>query len=325
MFISQLSEARILVITNCTSRKRSRSPALTPPSITPRSRIEALAASWVRLASAGSSSQRAGDLYIGRSAHEAKRAAEEVHGTLYFVSAGFGLVTADAELPNYSLTITDGGGSIRPLLESWGLGPCAWWRALNTELGVPAPIAKAVSAPATETALIALPSSYLLMVGDELAALPEQLRARLRIFTSRAGLSAVPQALRTAVLPYDERLESIAGYAGTKADFPQRALRHFVREVHRPGMPIAEERQNVLASLRSQSPRVPVARTRATDQEISALLRANWDSQQGSSSRLLRFLRDEAKVACEQKRFRGLWQSVEASRSVKDGHGQAAQ
>jgi hypothetical protein len=239
-----------------------------------------------------------------------------VHGALYFVSAGFGLVPADAELPNYSLTIADGSGSIRPYLASRRLQPSAWWRALNGALGEPSPIAKVLSAPATEKALIALPSSYLEMVREELATLPEQSRVRLRIFTSRAGMAAVPEALRDAVLPYDERLESIPGYAGTKADFPQRALRHFVREVHRAGMSIDDERQGVQASLRHGKSQRTVVRARATDQEISALLRANWDSQQGSSSRLLRFLRDEAKVSCEQKRFRGLWQSVQASRSV---------
>ncbi|MGF6923880.1 hypothetical protein OKW28_008077 [Paraburkholderia sp. 40] len=55
-----------------------------------------------------------------------------------------------------------------------------------------------------------------------------------------------------------------------------------------------------------KKPVIPV-RERKTDSEILALLRKNWDRFDGTSARLLRFLRDEALVACEQSRFRNLW------------------
>ena len=53
-------------------------------------------------------------------------------------------------------------------------------------------------------------------------------------------------------------------------------------------------------------------RRRADDDEILQLLRTHWDAYKGQSSRLLRFLRDDALVACEQSRFRALWLQLRA-------------
>ncbi|WP_207002127.1 hypothetical protein [Trinickia mobilis] len=59
------------------------------------------------------------------------------------------------------------------------------------------------------------------------------------------------------------------------------------------------------AMLALKKPVIPV-RERKTDNEILALLRKNWDRFDGAS-RLLRYLRDEALVACERSRFRNPW------------------
>jgi len=58
-----------------------------------------------------------------------------------------------------------------------------------------------------------------------------------------------------------------------------------------------------------QKPIVP-ERKRKTDDEILTLLRENWCRLNGSATALLRYLRDDALVACEQSRFRTLRQQV---------------
>lgn len=134
----------------------------------------------------------------------------------------------------------------------------------------------------------------------------------LRIFTSPAGAQCVPDHLKCCVMPYDERLESVRGFAGTQSDFAQRALRHFVEALQATSMALDEARDAVAASLAHRRRRSRSVGQRLTDDEIRLVLTAQWTRHSGSSSKLLRFLRDEAQISCEQKRFSRLWQELSA-------------
>ncbi|EJY58328.1 hypothetical protein PACIG1_5859 [Pseudomonas aeruginosa CIG1] len=61
-----------------------------------------------------------------------------------------------------------------------------------------------------------------------------------------------------------------------------------------------------------------VKRRRASDEEVKALLIAAWGTHNGSSTRLLRYLRDDALVACEQSRFRSLWLELQKREEHQD-------
>ncbi len=113
-------------------------------------------------------------------------------------------------------------------------------------------------------------------------------------------------------MPYDERLESIQGFAGTQADFAQRALRHFVEVLQATSMPLDEARGAVSASLARRRRRPRSVGQRMTDDEIRQVLTAQWVRHSGRSTKLLRYLRDEARISCEQKRFCRLWQQLSA-------------
>jgi hypothetical protein len=113
-------------------------------------------------------------------------------------------------------------------------------------------------------------------------------------------------------MPYDERLESVRGYAGTRADFAQRALRHFVEVLQATARPLEEAHEMVTASLAGASRRPRSTGQRMTDDEILKELEVQWARHSGSSTRLLRYLRDEARISCEQKRFSRLWQRLSA-------------
>jgi hypothetical protein len=271
--------------------------------------LEEAVRTWLSKATLSTPTCPAARLYVGRAFCVVRDVVKEVKGSLHVASAGFGLVSADQDLPNYALTIAVGAGSIRKHLESLQASPSQWWQSLNRELGQ-AGLGDLVRRADVSRVLLSLPSAYLAMVTEELAELRPEEVAKLRVFTSPAGITTLPSHLQRSVLPYDERLELIPKFAGTRADFPQRAMQHFVKILagHRKTLDEGIAAVNTaLAGL--TAPKLP-HRVRADDVQIAALLRAQWKSHKGSSSRLLRYLRDDALVACEQRRFRGIWQAV---------------
>jgi hypothetical protein len=164
--------------------------------------------------------------------------------------------------------------------------------------------------------LISLPANYLDMIADELLELPVRSRARLRIFTLSPS-SGLPEGLRPYVLPYDHRFDGEdAPVPGTRSDFAQRALGHFVDAVlsKHPGGDFdghAELVENLLAGFRPQRTQ---QRARLADQEISSIIHRHWKDAHGQSSRMLRLLRDDLGVACEQSRFRNLFRAAKNKR-----------
>lgn len=274
--------------------------------------VAAQADAWCELAHQAQERVPARDLYLGRSFRDARSAAATVQGTLYIASAGFGLLHESDQVPNYNLTVSQGAGSIQELLAACASSSADWWRALTEALGTPSPLSNLVQETSTEHVLLALPSSYLRMLADELVHLTPGAINKFYIFTSAAGVACLPTNLKARVLPYDARLERVPGFAGTMADFPQRALRHFV-EVFQGELKDPKSAAKVVNSLLGPKASVEKARrTKLSDAQIQELLRSQWAAQAGSSTRLLRYLRDDAQVACEQGRFRQLWLSLKA-------------
>jgi hypothetical protein len=226
------------------------------------------------------------------------------------VSAGIGLVAADHLVPCYDCTVAT-GSVLGRLLSSEGLGPSHWWNYLTA--GSQHPLSRAVARSPT---YLALPASYLRLVHDDLAHVPAPAAEHLRIFTSTAGAREVPANLSACVLPYDDRLESVPTYAGTQADFPQRALRHFVQSLSGQGLTLKESQRKVAKSLEHRHRCHRPHRTRLSDDELRQILTSEWARFAGSSTRLLRYLRDEALISCEQKRFSRLWQTLDAEFSA---------
>jgi hypothetical protein len=150
------------------------------------------------------------------------------------------------------------------------------------------------------------------MVRDDLANVRPSDAKKLRIFTSQLGRRAVPANLEFCVIGYDERLEGLRGFDGTRADFPQRALRHFIDVVKGHDQSLDSAHRSVAKALASLSIRSLPVREKKSDEEIMDLLRKDWTVYGGSAGRLLRGLRDDALVACEQSRFSQLWRQVRA-------------
>jgi len=255
---------------------------------------------------------KVGDLYLGRAMSESRAVASGLAGSLHVVSAGLGLAARDSDAPTYDLTVVQGAGSIAPALAEGGYGPADWWRELNALKGTPLPLSRYINKATRTRFLVALPSAYICMLEHDLERLEDSALDRMYIFTSRRGAALLASRFWRCVMRYDERLEGHKRYAGTRSDFPQRAMRHFVEELD--GQLLSVESANGAVERAMAQLKQPVVpqRVRKTDEEIVGLIRLEWAAYKGSSTRLHRYLRDTALVACEQSRFRGLWRQVKA-------------
>jgi len=293
-----------MVIAPCTNRKRQAVPEALRAGRLPEGPCDAVAAEWAaRLVRIGAR-YRAGDLYGGRGFQEAVGAAGRSSASLVIVSAGLGLIEADAMVPAYDCTVVPGAAD--GVLDRV-TGPNSardWWAALSRA----SPFSHSLGSLIERSdgpILCALPDAYLTMLSAEIGALAPSARNRIRIFT-RAPLTSVDGNLRDFVMPYDDRLDGPQSpLRGTRSDFAQRALGHFVDFVLAadPAGSASDHARAVDAILGSWSlPAVP-ARVRHDDETLRVLLREHWQQAGGRSSALLRIFRDDLHVACEQGRF----------------------
>lgn len=302
-----------IVITSCTNRKKKSGTVLSLEGAEQAPSLVALAQRWhQQIQSLGTDGLHpARELYVGRSMREARQAAEAAAAPLYIASAGLGLVRGDECIPAYDVTVAAAAdNSLYKCLLRLDAGPAAWWQALIQAFGAQRSLAQLVEAAASALILLAVPAAYLELLADELAQLDDAALARLRIVTSPHGAANLAPRLQSSVMPYDERLEGLNGYAGTRSDFPQRALRHFVEVIRGHTLPLEQARDEVRQALAVLQKPVLPERQRKSDKEIIALLHEHWQRLNGSATGLLRYLRDEALVSCEQSRFRTLRQHV---------------
>ncbi|WP_181917003.1 hypothetical protein [Paraburkholderia sp. BL27I4N3] len=264
---------------------------------------------WMRKVNAAPRTHLAVETYGGRSFAEARRVASHLDARLHIVSAGLTVVDSTEAVPQYGLTVVDGANSIRPLLARLGKKSHDWWDAMLLEFGQERSVHALIERNPDATVLIALPSSYLSMIADDLSCLSTDDIDRVRVFSSARGRLNVCEQIQRITLPYDDRLEG-SDLPGTRNDFAQRALRHFIENLQGQNLTLLDAHAAVASAMSKLQLRKKVIRERKTDLEISILLRDNWVRFEGSSTRLLRFLRDDSFVACEQKRFRNLWLSV---------------
>lgn len=304
---------RTILITSCTNRKKATEEIARLYPDDEAESVELLARMWVSRVSAVGHRLPASVLYQGRAFSEAKRTAIAANAPLFVISAGHGVVNFDELLPAYNLTVaTAPDNLLHSMLERLNKSSADWWQALTVSFAEPRSLAALFARETSKNCviLLAVPSAYLSMLHEDLASLNNDQIARLRIITSEYGASKLPEKLREMVLPYDERLEGSAPYAGTRNDFAQRALRHFVEELRGHELPFGIARERVDFAMEALTKRNPPVRERKSDEAIEELLLQNWNHCRGSQSGLLRWLRDDQLVSCEQGRFRVLWQRV---------------
>ena len=293
------------IVTNCTQRK-SGQVRVDLARLPPVRGAERLAEAWQRLVGRAAPLGPVQTLYQGRTIADTAASAAHLDSSWYVVSAGLGLVRSDQPVPAYECTVAAGSELIRRLERS-GATTADWWSAITA--AQPHPLSRLIARSPT---LLALPSTYLRMVHEDLAHVSVTKARQLRIFTSTVGARLVPEHLADCVMPYDDRLESVPSYAGTRSDFAQRALRHFVEALEAAPLPLEKARAKVSAALVRRPRPLRSPGSRMSDDDIRRTLTDQWARHAGSSTRLLRYLRDEARIACEQKRFSRIWQALSA-------------
>jgi hypothetical protein len=195
------------------------------------------------------------------------------------------------------------------------VSPGAWWTALSAAQLFKGTLTTALEAE-DGLVLAALPEIYLAMVADELAASTPAREGRLRVFTG----GSTPTSLATMALPYSTKLDGHgSAWRGTMSNFAARSLRHFVETIL-PVLPAGSQEEHATAvanQLQDLAAPISIKRATKTDEEIKALIETHWDAGRGVSGRLLRILRDDLLVACEQSRARRLVYEVAQSRAGK--------
>jgi hypothetical protein len=296
-----MPKSRFFVVTTCTNAKRDTLGPIARFRNVPKHDLSEALSAWFALLEKQTTQARADQVYKGRSFAEAQRTAAQLNAPLLIVSAGLGLIRANANIPLYDATIAPGGAnSIQSRLK---ITPSKWWDALKR--------AKRVGWPSDGTLLVAASSKYLEMIADDLVKMPPD---ALRIFT-RASINALPEPLRLSVMPYDARLDARKGRPGTINDFPQRALAHFAEHILTQ-LPQGSLHAHKTLVLKHLSPlKAPTVRVgmKVSDDEIKKLIRKHYNSVGGRSGLMLRTLRDDLGIACEQSRFRTLFNAINES------------
>jgi hypothetical protein len=304
-----LDEAPVAaVVTICTGRKRLK--AVATPAILTAGAQAAVSQGWRAQLVGAPARSAARDLYTGRGFGLAKLAAELANSPLFIVSAGLGLVMGDTIAPAYGLTISRGHEDSISSKVVGGFDATAWFADLLT--GPYSSRWSHVTDNRGGRVLIAVTRPYAELVAESLSALAPEALGRLRIFG--AGLSdALPACLSPFLLPYDDRLDTL--FPGTKSDFAQRAMLHFVQYIADQPADCVIDCNAVTAALNGVEAPARPSRAQRTDDEILTLI-AERLGPGASASRLLRTLRDRDGIACEQNRFAKLFRAAVARREA---------
>lgn len=223
---------------------------------------------------------------------------------MFIVSAGLGLVTGRTRIPGYDLTLStrDSQSITRRVRDRFNRD--LWWESV-AKGPFATPWAEVFARDGL--VLMAVSQSYAQLIAGDLEALPSTQQRRLRLF----GLGiekTLPAALLSQIMPYDDRLDATS--PGTKTNFAARAMDHFFRA----GPPMegaAGDRAFVDRLLAEHQAPIVLHRPRLDDEQLIKRIDQHLRTTSGIQ-RILRRLRDEDRIACEQKRFTRLYhQAVE--------------
>jgi hypothetical protein len=313
---------KIALVTTCTNRKKVAIPNELRAANLPRGDQHTLLQLWTKQINLEHQTGQACDLYCGRGFSEALATARNCKIGLWIISAGLGLVASKQKIPPYNLTITTGyPDSLQTKLVSDAIFYASgWWTDVNSVLhGTATPIADLVRSNRNTIFVLALSSNYAELIADDLNSLENDAVNRVRIL----GCALTPNLsskFRDVWMPYDDRFDGPDScLPGTRSDFPQRIARHFIEEIV-PRIPTAspQEHANKIISFlkKKRYPSIPT-RTLKTDAEIKFVIDKRWQDCNGLSGKMLRILRDDELIACEQKRFSQLFNEVKARKNEK--------
>jgi hypothetical protein len=299
-----------IVITTCSNRKRVKPSNFLRARSLPVGDLQSISKEWNDRISNAPDRQVPADLYCGRGFREAENAAKKLKTKPLVISAGLGLLSSDCEIPAYDLTLSPYSLDSVFTRIAEKITPSEWWEAIALAQKKKHPISSLVATKPKSLVLIACSGNYTNLISNDLMNLKETDLSRVRLFGPKK-LKGIPEAIRPLIMPYDERFDGPSSpLPGTRGDFAQRVMCHFAEHVARPPKDLHKpERHAELIEEILNGWKYPrqVTRIKKTDDEIIDLVANLWPRAQGSSGRMLRVLRDQEMIACEQGRFASLF------------------
>ena len=297
-----------ILITNCSNRKSgSPSVRLTPNDIT-EGLVSDVCRAWIKKLKTHHSYETVGTLYQGRGAQEANKCAKVLKADHWVVSAGLGLVQTTEKAPLYDLTVSGTGETnIKNKVINNDFTLHRWWHELS-KIHRPNRSISRLMSDTRSVVILGLSTNYFNMVSEDISSLSDSKLRRLRIIGP--SKSKIPERFHEFLLPYDYRLDgSNSPIRGTRSDFPQRAVHHFAKYIwaNSKSHKLDVHMKLVRDSMNKLHHPVTLKRQKRTDDELINIIIEMWSKANGQSGRMLRILRDEKQVACEQSRFSKLF------------------
>ncbi len=292
------------IIVPCTARKSMPVPREGSAVSLPISSQYDLETAWLERVSSFARTVACAEFYSGRGMALARAAAASADARMYVVSAGLGLVAAQTMIPPYAVTVGARGDDAVAAKTIGRFDPRSWWRSIR--IGpCSSPMSEVFAAARSSLVLVALSRPYAEMLAEDLANLPEEDLVGLRLFGWRLE-AVLEDRLHDAVMPYDARLDAVK--PGTRCDYPQRALLHFVQNVGTRPETVSRHRAKVVAALEGATAPERPDRPRVDDGEIVTWITSGGNATGGIGASL-RSLRSLG-IACEQKRFSRLYREA---------------
>lgn len=317
---------RIHIVSSCSDGKRGAIAASRRLSSYSQENVDSRFAAWwaaMRDPSAAPSTKAASELYTGD--HWA--VSRELPGLagragwdarLWTLSAGYGLIPADAHILPYAATFQPGHADSVSGLS--GLEQIAanrrWWDLLAAQPGpdthAPRSLAALVQAEPDACVLLIASPAYLLAIETDLLDAVSRLAASGQLIIVSSSVPHLSSGLEHRRVASNARLRSIV--QGSMVSLHARVARWLIQTAAEHHFELAAVKDKVATASRELPPPPKYERRPATDEEVRMFLRSRMRAEPKTShTRLLRAWRS-AGHACEQSRFRELFREVQEAK-----------
>jgi hypothetical protein len=312
---------QLFIIAACAERKRqSPAPHLQLRGV-PKGDVEKRVHLWIeRLEAARNVLHSARDLYIGpwwaNVLELSELAARKYEANLYVASAGYGLVHSDCRIASYSATFARGGEDSVAHSEAGRTSDGVherWWQRLGEWKGSGSSFPRTIAELASEhpkSAIVMLGSpEYVRALSNDLCKAREKLSDPDHLVIITSALEGPATNLRENAVCSEARLLHKVG--GSRLTLHARVATALLLRSSKQTCVRASEWWSVAQQWSNDSP-APTAfnRAPASDKEVLAFIRFHLSrNSEMSHTPMLRAFRDSGS-ACEQGRFRQLFQQV---------------
>lgn len=300
----------MLIIAPCSSKKQvSITPELETYSIQAND-LEEFSEKWVVRVHQAKDTYKSTDVYAGVGVSASKSAAVILNAELQFLSAGMSLINSSKLIPGYNLTISNQGPTPFTQVKKAGT-PQNWWNSLNKAFGYTTPLINIIREHIGPVYL-ALPSNYLIMIEDELTKAIQESPKKIRVITSsKIDINAT---LASVAIRYDQRLNTVSnGPSGANASFVQRALLNFARIISKHSAEdesVATQQTLVNDFFKDIDNVGKVKRLKVSESHLFTIIQSALANENVSQYKLLESLRHSEGIACEQTRFKRVYEQA---------------